>query len=171
MQDYNVSEDTIEKIMEGYSKFEGLSKENLITISDSLIAYIKDVGPGLILTLDSTRKKIQACPTTAMEGVEQEITKKVMELIIYFKILNDSTGNLPSLKIYLKIVTNLIPFFMEKLGLISQEDVSLTPLIFALSEGKKIGEGDSTGEKEKSPEVDVSDVKTQIDALMRSFRP
>ena len=144
MDDYVLPEDIIEKIKKGYSEFDKLSEKQIEIIIDNLLSHIKQVGPELIKVLDRTSDSIKKNPAKAMEGLEIEITKRMMELLIYFKILKDSTGDTTALKIYLKTITNLIPFFMSKLGILCQEDVSIGPLIFALSDENWLGVGGST---------------------------
>lgn len=170
MENYELPEEIMEKIKQSYSSFNKLSEEQVEVIVDGLLSYIKRAGPGLIRTLSDTSESIKKNPTKALEELESEITKKTMELLIYFKILNDSTGNIESVKIYLKIITNLIPFFMEKLELLSQKDMPLIPFIFALSDGGDFGEGGSTPEREKRNSVDATDFEKGVESLMNSLK-
>lgn len=169
MDNYVLPEETLERIKKQFADFDKLSEKQLESIIDSLLSHIKQAGPGLIQVLEGTSSEIKKNPAKAMESLEVEITKKMMEILIYFKILKDSTNNIASLKIYLKIITNLIPFFMEKLGLMGQDDMAMTPLIFALSEGDNFAEGDNTPKKEKRNSEDVRGLEQDIMSLMDSI--
>jgi len=170
MEDFELPDEAVKKVMDGYSKFEGLSKEKLEVIVDELLGHLKAIGPELTSSLGSTLASIEVDPEGALEILETSLTNKIAELITFFTILSKSTESIPSLKLYLRIVTNLVPFFMQKLGIIEEKDTALMPLLFTLSDAKFLQKGDGADETAEGASVDAEMPKMDMEALSKILK-